>query len=215
MTIKVQGETYNSPEEVITAIGELSATLEDMPESSKERADLERHIRRLQAAVPTEEAIRPPSPTSAEEESEVVESPNIQDESPPTPAAKPTAEEEDDDAVPPGYKLCRVCAGSGLLTEDAPEDPDNERCPTCTGHGKVLTGSHVEGHEFRDCPSCLGNGYTGRRSAYAPPTNGNTAAVAPSWPGATWNEAEERWDPPYGDPPWTGATWDSLKGAYA
>jgi phage FluMu protein Com len=215
VTIKVQGETYNSAEEVITAIGELGAQLEDLPETHPGRADLARHIERLRNAVTPDGAMGDSESPTPQEAATAAESPVIEGEQQSPSVVEPPEEEAEDDEIPDGFIKCPVCLGGGLLSDEAPVDPDNERCATCNGYGKVLTGSHVQGHEQRDCPTCIGNGYTARRETYTPTENGNTAATAPGWPGATWNADESRWEPPPGNIPWTGAVWDALKGTYS
>jgi hypothetical protein len=46
------------------------------------------------------------------------------------------------------------------------EHEDFRRCPTCNGHGRVLTGSVHEGDQTADCPNpnCRGRGYWRRHS---------------------------------------------------
>lgn len=214
MTIKVQGEVYDSPEEVITAIGKLSVTLEDMPESSKERADLERHILRLKDAVSPSAEVALPLPGDAADKPGADSTLAAAEDSPPETPDAEAEHDPDDDPVPPGYKLCPVCAGGGMLTEEAPISQEWEQCDACRGYGKTLTGSHVAGHETKDCGSCQGQGFIARRGQHREPTNGHTPAPAPAWPGSWWNETESRWEPPAGEPPWSGAEWDHVKGAY-
>lgn len=214
MKLRVQGETYDSPAEVLTAIGELSAAMEDMPESSKERADVERHIGRLKAVVADAKALLPRASETATGEPGADSPPEPQGlDSPPALTETPD-EDDDEDNVPPGYILCPVCLGGGMLTLDAPISHEHERCPDCNGYGKVLTGSHVEGHVTADCGSCQGSGWIRPRAGYEKPSNGKHVATAPLYPGATWNAEQEQWDAPPGEPPWSNAAWNALVGAY-
>lgn len=51
------------------------------------------------------------------------------------------------------------------------EHEDFRRCPTCNGHGRVLTGSVHEGDQTADCPNpnCRGRGYWRRETQPQPP----------------------------------------------
>lgn len=213
--IKVQGEVYDSPEEVLDAISTLEAKIEELPESSPGRADLERHIQRLREASGADAAVLPSTEEAAV--GAVAETSPHSEATPPAPDGDEEEEEEDETepGVAPGLKLCPVCRGAGTLPITPPIDPRNEVCPRCSGYGQVITGSHVTGHELLDCPDCQGQGYIARRSAYGAGGNGDKAASAPAWPGSTWDAIEEIWKPPPGNPPWTGAVWDEMKGTYA
>lgn len=74
---------------------------------------------------------------------------------------------------------------------DPPLNADNysRKCDTCDGHGKVLTGSHVQGQKSATCYDCRGAGWIpvgnerasgGLTAADAPPTNGNHVLEAPA-----------------------------------
>ena len=90
-------------------------------------------------------------------------------------------------AEPP--PLCPTCEGLGFdLTYGAhtPELATNDAfraCTDCKGLGQVLTGSKVEGHVTRDCPTCLGRGYLERLPAPAAVPNAPEEYGTPSWMG--------------------------------
>lgn len=64
-----------------------------------------------------------------------------------------------------------------------PPDPYTRTCPTCEGYGQTLTGSIVDGQEFRDCVDCRARGWQERleRSADDPPAEDHVGPREDSW----------------------------------
>lgn len=66
--------------------------------------------------------------------------------------------------------------------------PDTRTCGTCSGEGKVASGSHVPEHRTRVCPTCMGYGYEpppgyAANGATAPaPSDAAVAAAVPAGP---------------------------------
>jgi DnaJ-class molecular chaperone len=54
---------------------------------------------------------------------------------------------------------CPYCHGLGFEAVDWPQDPHSQRCDSCKGLGRVVTGSFVEGNSTRTCTDCNGAGY--------------------------------------------------------
>jgi DnaJ-class molecular chaperone len=54
---------------------------------------------------------------------------------------------------------CPYCHGLGFEAIDWPQDPHSQRCDSCKGLGRVVTGSFVEGNATRLCTDCNGAGY--------------------------------------------------------
>lgn len=98
---------------------------------------------------------------------------------------------------------CPVCMGYGKTPHPVQQDPLSERCENCGGHGVVVTGSFVPGHEQRDCPTCLGQGYTTDTTPApfvipaarepAEPAYHRHPGTAPPWPGAEWDSGAGIW----------------------
>lgn len=210
MTIKVQGETYDTPEELFDAILELERKLEDMPSDTPEHNALARHIEVLQAALPGEAT--PDAGGDAEEGAGEADKPDepetVAPERAPALVAAPEPEPEQ-------THECPLCGHDLESLPDPPYDPTAEQCPACQGFGVVFTGSRVEGHTWRTCPTCVGNGYIEKASAIPLPPPAVRAVAAPEWPGATWDATTQRWVPPTNElKPWPEANWDGLAGKY-
>lgn len=207
--IKVQGETYETAEELNAAIAELEVTLGDMPDGTPEHEKLAQHVAALRAAADesgTGEALVSPAP----EVEPVPELPS-DDHEPEEPEHTHSLRDAADNAK---QVVCPLCGNDIPFPEAPPLDPTVERCDSCDGWGTALTGSRVDGHVWRDCPKCQGNGYT-TKAGEAAPTLGNTAAPVPEAPGAIWNNEAKSWNPPPGQqPPWAGAVWDSFLGKW-
>jgi phage FluMu protein Com len=151
---------------------------------------------------PPEQALPPPLPFSESLE----------------PAWSPPPEHRHDDEPEqqPETFTCPVCMGQGWFPFEPPRDPRTQTCPRCMGHGKVLTGSHVEGHIVRECPDCEALGYVEVREE-APQVTAAATTPSPSSPEPEWDrsEQEEVPSPAAGQsPPWTGAVWDESRGTY-
>lgn len=58
-----------------------------------------------------------------------------------------------------------------------PPDPYTAACPTCHGYGTTYTGSRVEAHLFRDCPTCQALGYVLLEDAHTGPQPGEQRTV--------------------------------------
>jgi hypothetical protein len=76
--------------------------------------------------------------------------------------------------------------------------PDTRTCGTCSGEGKVLSGSHVPQHRERTCPTCLGYGYepppiAQTQGAYVPPVE--VSDFAPAGPAPVPKDADEWGEP--------------------
>jgi hypothetical protein len=78
----------------------------------------------------------------------------------------------DDVAIEP----CPYCHGLGFAAVDWPQDPHSQRCDSCKGLGRVVTGSFVEGNSTRLCTDCNGAGY---RTEVLSPTIGTTVPITP------------------------------------
>jgi len=207
--IKVQGETYQSVDDLNATIYNLEADLEKMPSDTPEHEKLAQHVAALRAAAEESGSGEPPAS--------------------PAPVAEPgpdTADEENEedkvevthslrDAAENGKELvCPLCGHDIDFPEVPPLDPNVERCRDCKGWGSVLTGSRVDGHVWRNCPTCQGQGFTDEHSVISriPELK---AAATPGAPGALWNPETEQWDrPPGQQPPWAGAVWDSFLGQW-
>lgn len=207
--IKVQGETYADVGELNAAIEELETTLGDMPDGTPEHEKLAQHVETLRAAAET-------SGTGEAASGPVAEPEPVSDE----PPKDPKSEEQEHthslrDAADNGKQIvCPLCGNDIPFPEAPPLDPNVQRCPDCQGWGNVLTGSRVDGHVWRDCPTCNGNGYVDKRGTSIP-VIGSKAAPVPEAPGAIWNADTETWNPPPGQqPPWAGAVWDTFLGKW-
>jgi hypothetical protein len=71
---------------------------------------------------------------------------------------------------------CPYCHGLGFEAVDWPQDPHSQRCDSCKGLGRVVTGSFVEGNSTRTCTDCNGAGY---RTEAGTPVAAPSAPVAP------------------------------------
>jgi hypothetical protein len=208
--IKVQGETYQDADELNSTIGELEAKLEEMSSDTPEHNRLAAHIDTLRAAAAESGegnvTASPAAPTEPEPDT------------PPTEDAKEVAEQTHSlrDAADNGKEIiCPLCGAPIEFPETPPADAFAHRCPDCDGWGQVLTGSRVDGHVWRDCKGCQGQGFKEENDA---PTvlQKSHAAPTPEAPGATWNAERENWDPPTGQqPPWAGAVWDAFLGKWS
>jgi hypothetical protein len=208
--IRVQGETYDTLDDLVDTIDELDDKLHAMPDGSAERMKLAAHVETLRAAAAESGG------------GESTASPAAPDESPPD--EPPTEDEDEDvehthslrDAAENGKEIvCPLCGSEIPFPEVPPLDPKVKRCDDCNGWGNVLTGSRVDGHVWRDCPTCNGSGFVDKQGA-AVPVLGNQAAHAPEAPGAVWNAERENWSPPPGQqPPWAGAVWDEFLGKWS
>src|SRR3954464_10943329 len=95
MKFKVQGETYDSVQELVTAIGEISAQVEDLPETHPGRADLELHRERLIAALPfQDDEDAPLDPPTPGDEVAGDESPSLSVSPPQPPSDEPDTDED-------------------------------------------------------------------------------------------------------------------------
>lgn len=210
MDIVVQGEHYESREELLGTIEALEEKLAEMPSDTPEHNDLSRHIERLREAA------------SGEAESET-ESPTVEPAEPASPLAPEEEEEEEyetthdlQDAAENGkILLCPTCGQEVPFPEVPPMDNTVERCSNCDGWGKVVRPTRVDGHVWRDCPVCQGEGVV-QKLAAPPPAPARKAVEVPEAPGALFNPTTEQWDPPAGvQPPWAGATWDPFYGRWS
>jgi rubrerythrin len=209
--ISVQGEKYESLDDLIETIARLQNELEDMPSETPEHEALSRHIERLREAAGN--GVDASSEFSAE------------DEAPSAPLPAPEEEEEEEaefthnlrEAAETGaLLLCPTCGQEVPFPETPPLDQTVTRCPNCDGWGKVLRPSRVDGHIWRDCPVCQAEGVVPKEAAALPFEPTRKAAPVPEAPGAVWNPLDENWSPPPGaQPPWVGATWDSFYGKWA
>jgi hypothetical protein len=171
----------------------------------KELADAE--AARAEADPPDEDEPTPPDAEPQPDEGE--------DETPPEPApTEPSAEAQVkllDQAMRRFEKALAKIFGTDQPLQEAPFDgvigyvipgamamqahTDFQRCQTCNGHGRVLTGSMRQGEETRDCPDkrCAGRGYWSKPK---PPE------VVAGTPPAQVNGAQEEWETPawMGDP---------------
>lgn len=210
MTIKVKGETYADAAELAETIERLGADHAAMPDGPA-KVSMGAHIDELYSVLGGYATSEGGSGGSGDK------APGPSGASP----LPPTTDDNDDDqneALAEGAMFtCPMCGGAGELPNEPPPDPKSDRCVTCKGWGKVYTGSLVEGHAIRECPTCQGQGWTEKAPSFAPPAPASrTAAEAPEAPGATWDAVNENWmRPEGGQPPWPGATWDSFYGKWA
>jgi DnaJ-class molecular chaperone len=72
---------------------------------------------------------------------------------------------------------CPYCHGLGFEAVDWPQDPHSQRCDSCKGLGRVVTGSFVEGNSTRTCTDCNGAGYRTEVVAPTPPTSVPSAPI--------------------------------------
>lgn len=209
MSIKVKGETYESYDDLFAAIVDLTVKLEDMPSESPEYGNLAEHIADLRAGLPADFK---PTPEENPDHS-TAESP---DESG---AEGVELSEEVTTNIRAAYEhgldvVCPTCGQHVDMPEAPPRDPDIDTCPNCNGWGQVVTGSRVDGHVWRNCSRCEGQGWV-TKSVTVPASFNAGAASVPQAPGAIWNADTSRWDPPAGvQPPWAGAMWDNLLGKW-
>lgn len=210
MTIKVKGETYRDAGELAETIERLGAEYAGMSDGP-EKLSMGAHIDELYSVLGGYANGEGGTGGNAGNDLEVSRSP----------ALPPTTDDDDDDehdALAEGASFsCPMCEGTGELPNEPPPDPLSDRCVTCSGWGKVYTGSLVEGHAIRECPTCQGQGWTEKAHSFAlPPAPMRTAAESPEAPGAWWAEDTKDWNPPVGvQPPWVGATWDRFYGKWA
>lgn len=209
MTITVKGEKYGSLDELFNSIVELTVTLESMPSDSPEHNNLAKHIEDLKAELPEDYKPSPP------------------EDSPVASAATPEDGDEGGEELPEevttnirsAYEhgldvVCPTCGQHVDMPEAPPRDPDIDTCPNCNGWGQVVTGSRVDGHVWRNCSRCDGQGWV-VKSVVVPASFNAGAAQVPQAPGAIWNADTSRWNPPVGQqPPWAGAMWDDLLGKW-
>lgn len=207
--LKIRGVTYRTFDEVISSVRELAAQYVLLPEDDDRCGPLASHIGELLAALPDERA------------EELVALMRVEDDGGETATVKPPSVLQDD--VPEGHvvlengnvvPLCPMCQGQGVLETEPPQDPFAKRCDSCDGYGTVYTGSRVPGQTTRACPSCSGNGWRLSSNVTDVQQPALSAAAVPEWPGAMWDVATLRWNPPDDTPPWDGATWNDLQGKW-
>lgn len=81
--------------------------------------------------------------------------------------------------VPPDFVREAVKEAIGFGTVDELQSFDAfAECATCKGLGNVRTGSHVQGHMYRQCPTCNGIGYSSSLPVDARPAAVATPAIA-------------------------------------
>lgn len=85
---------------------------------------------------------------------------------------------------------CPACTGRGFRTDSLRQSPKHERCSTCDGFGRVLTGGSTPNQVEVECPDCQGRGWNHVTTVTPLPGAGSSpAAPAPrpaAPPGFAW-----------------------------
>lgn len=102
-------------------------------------------------------------------------------------------------ALPEGVVLCPTCLGMVGVVEEPPFDPHAHQCATCSGRGKVRTGSLVSAEAERDCVDCHGKGWVANDPGELPASPARASDFAGELPprdhmGRTPDDPEFAWD---------------------
>lgn len=207
--IKVQGETYETADDLWASIQGLIAEVEEMPEGAPETVRLREHIEALSAELP--EGYEPsddPEPEEAGEEVTPEQEPEPEEVEPEITHDIQSAHETGADI------LCPLCGQDVPYPEAPPLNPDAQRCTACDGWGKYLNPTRVDGYVWAECSHCQGQGFTIGQSIAAPPVAAPLVALEPAWADSLKDPDTGRWIPKDPTPPWGNARWNANSGGW-